>query len=117
MEGEKSGTTCTKVEAAAKIRKWDQLGSVTNGTMKMKGIRVSGLMKALIGKLTLSGGWEANLNICIRIYKRLSQMRELTTEEKYQAVPVLMSGDTLGYFSTKGNHLRTYDDGTSILRG
>lgn len=68
---------------------------------------MNGLMKEYVGKTTFTGGWDEDLDSCIGVYETLTKMFEVTNDEMFRSLPVMLSGDALTYFSSNANHCTT----------
>lgn len=76
---------------------------------------ISGLMKAYNGEMTFSRSWDEDFDSCISIYETFSKMCEVSMEDKLQALPVMLSGDALSYFSTKSVQSSSCDEAIKTL--
>lgn len=73
-------------------------------------------MKSFIGKLTISGSWEEDLDNVLSIFNTLATMCKVAPDEKLKAIQIMQKGDALSYFSSKINLCATFDDAIELLR-
>ena len=57
-------------------------------------------MRAFVGKDAFTGGWDEDLNTTIIIFETLSIMCEVSEEDQLKAVPIMLKGDALSYYSS-----------------
>lgn len=81
-----------------------------------RGLGISGLMKAFVGKPTFSGSWEEDLDNCINVFNTLSSMSEISSEEKLKAVPVMLGGDALSFFANNSSTCESFQGAMELLR-
>lgn len=56
------------------------------------------MMKDFTGKPSFSGAYEEDLDNVLSIFDTITDMCEITPEEKLQAMPVILKGDALTLF-------------------
>ena len=77
---------------------------------------ITGLMRAFVGKPTFSGNWDEDLDNCLNIFNTLAVMCEVTEHEKLKAIPIMLTGDALNYFSNNSRACNSFDDAMKTLR-
>ena len=90
--------------------------SDTTEELKKKGLGINGLMRAFGTKKRFSGSWDEDLDDTISIFETLSNICELSDEEKLKAIPIMLMGDAMSYFSNKAKTYDTYEDAMITLR-
>lgn len=77
---------------------------------------INGLMKAFDRKKTFGGKWDEDLAGTISLYETLEKMCQLTQDEKFKSLPVMLSGDALTYFSDNAATCPSYEEALDVLR-
>lgn len=76
-------------------------------------------MKAFQGKPPFSGSWEEDFDNVISVLNTLrscqADMCEITSEEKFKAIPVMLQGDTLNFFSNHAHSNATFEESMDLL--
>lgn len=88
--------------AEGKESKWDRTLGMT------------GLMRSYHGKQTFAAGWDEDLDNSISVYKSLSNMCEVSDSEKLRTLPVILSGDSLSYYSSQIKNCATYEEAVEV---
>lgn len=74
------------------------------------------MMKAMIGKTNFSGSWEEDLDTCISVFDTLVTMCQLSVEDNFKSIPIMLTGDALSYFSTHAQSRDKFDEVMNFLR-
>jgi len=77
---------------------------------------VTGLMKSYQGRKQYSGSWSDDLNSALELYDTLAHVCKLSEKEKAEAMPVMLRGDALSFFTLFVTREDSYQEITKKLR-
>ena len=67
---------------------------------KSHGLRISGFMRAYQGRQKFNGNIEDDFSTAVNLFNTLSRLCRLSENEKAEAVPIMLNGEALSYYST-----------------
>lgn len=114
-EGSDSGRPTRQNGRGGGLRGYQRETTPGRGEQQRR-LGINGLMRAFNNKSQFSGGWDEDLDNTIGVFSTLATMCQLTPEEKVMAIPVMLAGDALSYYSNQAREEDTFESAMGALR-
>lgn len=87
-----------------------------NGRWEERALRIHGLMNVFQGRQQYSGSWDEYLDCCIEVFETIVNMSAVTEQQVLTALPVMITGDALTYYSNGMNTCTSYGEAIQSLK-